>query len=129
MSHICPFVQVGTKVKATQNSYTLEINEEVNCQTKNVIYIIGCQKCNEQYVGETSRTLQERFVEHLGYVRNKLLNKATGEHSNIKGHNKSDIKNSILEKLYSNSDQLRKQREKKFITKFNTKYKGMNRKT
>ena len=61
---ICPFVQVGTKVKATQNSYTLEINEEVNCQTKNVIYIIGCQKCNEQYVGETSRTLQERFVEH-----------------------------------------------------------------
>ena len=112
MSHICSFVQVGTKVKATQNSYTLEINEEVNCQTKNVIYIIGCQKCNEQYVGETSRTLQESFVEHLGYVRNKLLNKATGEHSYIKGHNQSDIKISILEKLHSNNDQLRKQREK-----------------
>ena len=31
---ICPFVQVGTKVKATQNSYTAKINEEVNARPK-----------------------------------------------------------------------------------------------
>ena len=109
---ICPFVQVGPKIKATQNSYIAEIYIEVNCQTKNVIYIIGCQKCNEQYIGETSRTLQERFSEHLGYVKNKQLNKATGEHFNSKGHNQSDMKICILEKVHSNSDQVRKQREK-----------------
>ena len=39
------------------------------------------------------------------------------------------MKISIIEKLHSNSDQFRKQREKMFITKFNTKYKGMNRKS
>ena len=53
----------------------------------------------------------------------------TGEHFNAKGHNHSDMKISIIEKLHSNSDQFRKQREKMFITKFNTKYKGMNRKS
>ena len=73
--------------------------------------------------------LQERFSEHLGYVKNKQLNKATGEHFNSKGHNQSDMKICILEKVHSNSDQVRKQREKNFITKFNTKYKVMNRKT
>ena len=126
---ICPYVQVGPTIKATQINYTAEINSEVNCQTKNLIYLIGCQKCKEQYVGETSRSLQERFSEHLGYVKNKHLNKVTGEHFNAKGHNHSDMKISITEKLHSNSDPYRKQREKLFITKFNTKYKGMNRKS
>ena len=126
---ICPYVQVGPTIKATQINYTTEINSDVNCQTKNLIYLIGCQKCKEQYVGETSRSLQERFSEHLGYVKNKHLNKVTGEHFNAKGHTHSDMKISIIEKLHNNSDQYRKQREKLFITKFNTKYKGMNRKS
>ena len=128
-SNKCPFVQVGPKIKAVQNSYTAEINVEVNCQTKTLIYIVGCRKCNEQYVGETSRTLQERFSEHLGYVKNKQLNKGTGAHFNLKGHNQSDMNISILEKEHNLSDQFRKQREKLFIAKFNTKHKGMHRKT
>ena len=62
---ICPYVQVGPIIKATQNNSSTEINAEVNCQTKNIIYIIGCQKCKEQYVGETFRSLQERFSEQI----------------------------------------------------------------
>ena len=54
-------------------------------------------------MGETFRSLQERFSEHLGYVKNKHLNKVTGEHFNTKGHNHSDMKISIIEKLHSNS--------------------------
>ena len=50
------------------------------------------------YVGETSRSLQERFSEHLGYVKNKHLNKVTGERFNLKGHNHSDMKIAIMEK-------------------------------
>ena len=80
-------------------------------------------------MGETNRALQYRFSEHLGYVRNKHVNKVTGEHFNSRGHSQSDMKISIVEKIYSNSDQFRKQRERMFISKFNTKYKGMNKKT
>ena len=32
----------------------------------------------------------------------------------------------IVEKVYNKSDQFCKQREKMYIQKFNTKYKGMN---
>ena len=49
---ICPFIDVVKTVKATSNNYTVGINASVNCQTKNMIYLIGCRKCPAQYVGE-----------------------------------------------------------------------------
>ena len=47
----------------------------------------------------------------------------------MKGHQISDMEISIIEKLHNKSDMFRKQREKMFIEKFNTKYRGMNQKT
>ena len=124
---ICPFVTTGQIVKSTQTNLSIDINMSVNCQTKNIIYMLGCKKCQAQYIGETQRTLQERFSEHLGYVKNKQNNKVTGEHFNSKGHSQSDMKITIVEKLHNNSILFRKQREKMYISKFNSKYKGMNR--
>ena len=126
---ICPFVKTGQMVKSVQSDYRVEINRNVDCQTKNLIYLISCKKCQTQYVGETARTLQSRISEHLGYIKNQKLTKATGEHFNFKGHKQSDLQESIIEKLNSTSEQFRKQREKMFIQKFNTKYKGLNQKT
>ena len=92
---------------------------------RTLIYLLGCQKCPSHYIGETSRTLQERFSEHLGYAKKK----ATGEHFSSKGHKQSDMEIMILEKLHNTYEQFRKQREKMFIQSFNTKHKGMNKKT
>ena len=69
---ICPFVTTGQTVKSTQTNYSVDINMSVDCRTKNLIYMLGCKKCQVQYIGKTHRTLQDRFSEHLGYVRNKL---------------------------------------------------------
>ena len=126
---ICPFIEVGKKVKATANNFTVDINASVNCQTKNVIYLVGCHKCPAQYVGQTERTLQTRFSEHKGYVANNKLHKATGSHFNSKGHKISDMKVTIIEKVYNKQEQFRLEREKMFIQDMNTKYKGLNRKT
>ena len=89
---------------------------------------MGCKKCPQQYIGQSHRTLQDRFSEHLGYVRNKILTKTTGAHFNEKGHSISDMTITIVEKVHSSRDQFRKQRESMFIDNFNTKYKGMNKK-
>ena len=56
------------------------------------------------------------------------MNKATGFHFNQKGHNISDMSVSVLEKVNNRDERFRKEREKFFINKMNTKYKGMNRK-
>ena len=126
---ICPFVKTGQIIQSAHSEFRAEINQNVDCQTQNLIYLLGCKKCKIQYVGETNRTLQSRFSEHLGYVRTKQKSKATGEHFNSKGHQISDMEIQIIEKLHNTSDQYRKQREKMFIQKFNTKYRGLNQKT
>ena len=93
-----------------------------------MIYCISCKRCSEQYIGESERSLQERFSEHRGYVTNGNISKATGLHFNQRGHSVSDMSVTIIEKIYSNNQNFRKEREKMYINKMETKYKGMNRK-
>ena len=119
---ICPFVTTGQTVKSTQTKYSVAINLSVDCQTMNIIFMLGCRRCKAQYIGESQRTLQDRFSEHLGYVRNPHTMKATGEHFNSKGHKQSGMMITIIEKVHKNSNIFRKQREKMFISKLNTKY-------
>ena len=124
---ICPFVREGKSVQSTSSKCTVDINTSVNCQTKNILNCISCDKCSLQYIGESERTLKERFSEHKGYVVNNMRNKATGEHYSQKGHKVSDMKITIIEKIFSSDPAVRKEREKFFINKFNTKYKGLNK--
>ena len=69
-----------------------------------------------------------RFSQHRGYVNNQKMDKATGAHFNLPGHKLSDMRVSIIEKVYSNDPKMLEARESHFIKKFNTKYKGINRK-
>ena len=65
-------------------------------------------------------------AEHRGYVNNDD-DTATGEHFNQPGHSLSDMTLTVLERVKSSDDIYRKEREKYFIRKFNTYYKGLNR--
>ena len=123
----CPYVQPGKMVAATATPFKTDIQSAVDCQSSNLVYCINCDKCREQYVGETERTLSQRFAEHRGYVRNKKLEKATGAHFNLPGHSMADMKITIIEKIMSDDPQMRKLRESHFIKQFGTRYKGMNK--
>ena len=79
-----------------------------------------------KYVSETKRILKFRLAEHRGYVNNND-DTATGEHFNMPGHSLSDLTVTILERVKSTDDLYRKEREKYFIRKFNTYYRGLNR--
>ena len=125
----CPYVQLGQVVKSSASNYRHEIQLQVDCQTSNLIYCLTCNKCQEQYIGETEKTLSVRFRQHRGYVRNKEVDKSSGEHFNKPGHQMADMRIVILEKLKSSDAILRKTRESYYIQRFNTKYKGMNKKS
>ena len=58
---------------------------------------------------------------------NNKVNKTTGEHFSQKGHKVSDMRVTVLEKNYSSYPAVRKEREKFFILKMNTKFKGLNK--
>ena len=124
---VCSYVKEGRTVQATDNNYQVDINSSVDCSSKNVIYLLGCNKCPQQYIGETERMLRDRFSEHKGYVNNNNTSKSTGAHFNLPGHSVSDMRITVIEKIFSQDHQVRKQREKLFIQKFNTRYRGLNR--
>ena len=124
---ICPYIREGKTVNATATKVKIDINCSVDCSTKNVVYMIGCKKCPLQYIGETERMIKERFAEHRGYVNTKNESKTTGAHFNTRGHATSDMEITVIEKVFNQDAQFRKQREKLWIQKFNTRYRGLNR--
>ena len=71
--------------------------------------------CGKRYIGETDREIKKRINEHLGYIRNKDLDKATGEHFNLPGHSESHLMFTIIEQSKSQEYEYRKEREKYFI--------------
>ena len=95
-------------VAATSYTFKMDIQSSVDCQTSNLVYCINCDRCCEQYIGETSKTLAQRFSQHCGYVRNKELPNATGAHFNLPRHTIADMKVTIVEKISSDDPQMRK---------------------
>ena len=123
----CPYIK---EVKSLYiNNSEWKLNKSFNCEVFNCIYLIECKKnnCKMKYVGETKRILKFRLAEHRGYITNKDESKPTGEHFNTPGHSLSDLTITVLEKVKSSDTLYRKEREKYFIRKFNTFYKGLNR--
>ena len=47
----------------TKRRYTVISACDLSCSTTNVIYLISCTKCDQQYVGETK--LESESVRHL----------------------------------------------------------------
>jgi hypothetical protein len=123
---ICPFIKEGKTVKGP--NFTWKLNEELNCSTQNIIYMIECnlEKCKQKYIGESERTLHERISEHVGYVRTKKTNLTTGQHFNKPGHSLGNMTVTILKKVKSKDPFYRKERETYYIRKFNTFYRGLN---
>ena len=47
---LCKYIREGSTVKFKNKS--CKVNENISCKAKNVIYIIQCRGCDEQYIGK-----------------------------------------------------------------------------
>ena len=53
-----------------------------DCNTKSVVYLIQCKKCGRQYVGQTGKSLKERFKKHLQKIKYNKEANTLHEHFN-----------------------------------------------
>jgi hypothetical protein len=60
----CKYINVTQKITITSTGRDFYIRERLNCKSSNVLYIITCNGCNQQYVGMTTQTLAHRFTIH-----------------------------------------------------------------
>ena len=62
------------------------------CQSKQVVYIIKCLKCNIYYIGETEGYAYKRISQHISsitkfdYKETLIFKKPVAEHFRLKGH-------------------------------------------
>jgi hypothetical protein len=123
----CSYIKEGNSIRGrSYNGENIKWNIEkpLSCTSANIVYMIECQKdyCKKRYIGITQRELKERMFEHIGYVRNKVKSKSTGEHFNLPGHSTSDMKFTAIEKVKTLDALYGREREKYHIRKFNTFY-------
>ncbi|OCT93673.1 hypothetical protein XELAEV_18011348mg [Xenopus laevis] len=68
------------------------VNLPPNCCSKGIVYLITCTKCNEQYVGCTTRSLKERAREHINQVSNIQHSSKTNVTRHFMECNNSNLK-------------------------------------
>ena len=71
---------------------TCEAGLRGRCHTKNVVYKITCNLCEQNssvYIGESKRRVRERFNEHIRDAKNKTSNTPFGDHVTLKHPNSS----------------------------------------
>ena len=70
----CKTCQIANFEKACSSSSTKkrhDINQSINCKTKNVCYLVTCKACADQYVSETKRQLYHRMNGHKSVIKLK----------------------------------------------------------
>ena len=71
-------------------------------------------------IRQTTKSLNERVREHIGYIRNLHTNQPTGEHFNLPRHELYHLIVSILEKVKDLGRSVLEVRESNYIRNFMT---------
>ena len=66
----CPYASFINVFNDFKSFLSFPIFHNLTCDSSCVIYIIECSSCLKRYVGQTSRTVRVRILQHLSCIRN-----------------------------------------------------------
>ena len=112
----CPFISRATLITGPSGQFS--IRSSFTCQSENLVYVISCTLCNKLYVGETYRTLNERFTEHLRAIK-LAYNTPVAAHFNSPQHSLSHVQTTAIWQNHSGPS-YRKFLESHLINKLGT---------
>ena len=95
----CPQIKIGNSVysNTTNTTFKTGCKAGTNCKTKNVIYLINCNVCNMQYVGQTKQELRQRMSGHRSSIRGNKIFTPIYCHFRTTGHSPDSFSISVLE--------------------------------
>ena len=93
---ICKFVKEMETLR-TPESELVRINQEITCQTRNVVYAASCIKCDQViYLGETGTTLYQQTTNHLSSIRNNRHGTPLAKHFSENEHTIDDYQEKMM---------------------------------
>ena len=67
---LCPIAISGSQY-TTKSGYTLRRNTSMTCKSKDLLYLLTCNGCDEEYIGETGIPLNRRMNLHRNQIKNE----------------------------------------------------------
>ncbi|KAL8596200.1 hypothetical protein ACOMHN_021240 [Nucella lapillus] len=119
---ICTNHLVETKIFHSDTiGETFRLRHRVSCTTKNIIYMLFCDKCaHVQYVGETKNMLKTRFYLHRSHI-GKNVGTLVTRHFNLPNHTVNNMRCLPIERVYTDSLRYCRARENFWINKLQTR--------
>lgn len=121
---ICPQMTTTKRVASTASDYYVNIKGNFNCDSANVVYLLECTNCKQQYIGETQTSFRLRFNNHRSHAKIRPF-LPLSRHVNTPGHSFEQLKVTILESGFKTHHD-REVRESYLIYKFKSALLGIN---
>lgn len=114
-------------IKNHNTNTTFYIKQHITEFQNNVVYLLYCNLCNTQYIGETKYSINTTLQQHLGNIKYNRDDTKLVQHFQI--HARQNIRIMTLEHNETWSDRDRKKQERLWIHLLDTKDpKGLNMK-
>ena len=121
---VCKHVTPRSTIESTNSGFTYKIYGNLNCDTNNMVYLLKCGTCGQQYVGQTETAFRLRFNNHRAHVKS-IPQLPLSKHMSIPGHTFDKLEVTFLQSGFK-SNREREQKESFLIYKFNTIKEGIN---
>lgn len=122
----CNNIVTTTEVTSSFNNKKFKIIGDNTCLSRNVVYMITCPLCSDQYIGETGRTLAERLQNHKYNIRYRCRDLPVSAHFLDHDLQEKDLLCTILDNSASDKN-VRLRLEEAWIRVMDTmKPRGMN---
>ena len=82
----CDFIVECTQFLFKGCSEPFELRYHFTCDTRNLLYVITCQGCGENYIGKTERELRERCTDYRTAIQGKKFTQGVHEHVSTCGN-------------------------------------------
>ncbi len=113
----CDYILTGSSFFFSNANITFNIKTDMNCGTKNLLYVLVCKGCDKYYIGQTSLELRNRLASHKSQIKNYQKSMCpVSQHVHFCAK-KLKIKFRIMPffKMHSSDAQLRDKKELYFI--------------
>ena len=117
---ICPHMVKTAHYTSSITKQTYKILGHYNCKTKSVVYLITCNICNTQYVGQTGNTVNERIRGHLADIRANNQFKPVARHFTAPNHSPQNLNVTVITQTTSDVN-FRLRTEESFIQTLKTR--------
>ena len=124
----CPVVNTNTHIKV--NNMRLKPAQTLNCKSRNVVYLWQCKICTDEnsYFGRTIQKSHERTNTHRRcFSEDKWEDSALSMHAHTKHEEIFSLQNFEITLVKKCSPQTIRREEFKYIDKYRTKTRGINR--